>query len=79
MSEKRAYYSNEGHIHEVLDRLSVAQDQLDRALIQHPLVQAVPAFENRVQNAIEILAELYQEVGSFDSIAEISKVHKVER
>ncbi len=67
----KEYFLNEGHIHGAIDRLSVAMEYLDSALAQYDAIAAVPEYGDRVQSAIEILAELYQEIGSFDSIQEL--------
>ncbi len=77
MSEDSAHYLNDGHIHEVLDRLSVAEEYLEAFLAKHPLVEAVPAFSTDVDHAIEKLAELYQAVEKCDSVSDIVAAHSL--
>jgi hypothetical protein len=38
----------------------------------HSLIDSVEAFEAEVQAAIKILANLYQRIGSYDHVSEIS-------
>lgn len=62
---------NDGHVHEVLDRLHVITDMLYRHVQQHPLVEEMFKDDNTVlpdmiDEAIDILAEAYQVVGSID-------------
>lgn len=63
---------NDGHIHEALDRIHVSMEYLDTALKGHPLLASVSEFDNEINRAIEILADLYQRVGSFDDVESIS-------
>lgn len=69
------YELNDGHIHEAIDRIDVSIDYLQSALAEHPLINAVGAFEEEVQAAIRILADLYQRIGTYDHVSEISAEH----
>ena len=62
---------NDGHIHEALDRIFVAQNFLSQSLEGHPLIGPVPEFNKKVESAIAILAELYSEIGSYETINEV--------
>jgi len=70
MSEVRKL--NDGHVHEAIDRIDVSINYLQAALAEHALISAVENFDYDVQAAIEILADLYQKIGSFESVSEIS-------
>lgn len=63
---------NDGHIHEALDRIHVSMEYLECALKGHPLLASVSEFDNEINKAVEILADLYQRVGSFDDAKSIS-------
>lgn len=62
---------NDGHIHEAIDRIHVAIEHLHWVLHEHSLIKAVPAFQAEVASAIDILAGLYQTIGSYDHVSEI--------
>ena len=59
---------NNGHIHEAIDRIYVATVYLNSVLSEHSLIDSVDEFRNQVDKSIEILAELYQTIGSLDSL-----------
>ena len=66
------YELNDGHILEAMDRLHVVCVYIDQILGKHPLLNSVPDFKSEVDKATEILANLYQKLGHFDSIEEIA-------
>jgi hypothetical protein len=62
---------NEGHIHEILDRLHVITDTLDRHILEHPLVHKLnesgyPDLPILIESAISKLAEAYQVAGNLN-------------
>lgn len=71
------YDLNDGHVLEAVDRLHVACMYLDEVLGSHPLLCSVPKFKADIDMAIETLAKLYQEVGSFNTIKDITAAHKL--
>lgn len=62
---------NDEHIHEALDRIFVAQNFLSQTLEEHPLIASIPEFNKKMGSAIAILAELYSEIGSYETIGEV--------
>lgn len=75
MEEK--YELNDGHIHEAIDRIHVATIYLQNALAEHALIDSVDEFQSEVQKVIDTLSELYQLIGGFESMAELSKKYKL--
>lgn len=75
--EAEVYELGDGHVHEALDRLHVAQLYLDTLVASHPLIDAVPEFHEQVQDAIERLGALYQTIGSLNSAQEIMHHHEL--
>jgi hypothetical protein len=64
---------NEGHILEAIDRIHVAIMYLESSLSEHALLGSVTEFQNEIGKSIDILGNLYQTVGSLDSISDLSK------
>ena len=64
---------NDGHIHEVIDRIYMTQEFIDMALVKHPLIESNPDWQSRLDDAQKVLGDLYQKVAEFDSIIEISE------
>mgnify|MGYP000038273272 CR=1 FL=1 len=56
---------DEFHYHELLDRLSVTTDNIYRNIIQHPVINKHYEWREEVDAALEILYDLYQEVGKY--------------
>lgn len=69
--DREEYKLNDGHILEAMDRLHVACVYLDQILGAHPLLNSVSDFKSEIDRAAEILANLYQQLGHFDSVKEI--------
>ena len=67
------YELNDGHIFEAIDRIQVAIIYLRNALAEQTLIASVEDFQSQTDKAVEILSDLYQTVGNFDSVAEISE------
>lgn len=70
--DAEVYELNDGHIVEAMDRLHVACVYIDQILGKHPLLNSVPDFKSEIDKATETLANIFQELGQFDSITEIA-------
>jgi hypothetical protein len=55
------YPLDELHMHELLDRVSVLQDQFERHIAEHP---AAEQFRRRIKGISKRLGKLYQEIGA---------------
>lgn len=75
MTEK--YELNDGHIHEAIDRIDVAINYLQSTLAEHSLINSVSEYEAKVQAAIKILSDLYQEIGLNDHVSEIAQKYEL--
>ena len=58
--------------HELLDRLSMLAEMLDRYLVRHPACVARPDWHALAEGAAASLQELYQQVGAEHLAAESS-------
>ena len=67
MSEEQVF--NEGHIIEGLDRVFIAQCNLDEFVLDHPAVMKAGC-NQKVEEAIRLLAEVYQEIGQLSEYME---------
>lgn len=63
---------NHGHIAELQDRLQVTVDYIEMVLAKHPLVEEISEFSDVIKDINGMLAALYQTVGQFDSVEELS-------
>lgn len=54
------------HYHELLDRLHVTMENLDRNIIEHPVMYMHPEWRDKVNSVIDTLFNVYQEVGKVD-------------
>lgn len=54
------------HYHELLDRLHVTMENLDRNIVEHPVIDKHPEWRDKINSAIDILFDVYQEVGKKD-------------
>jgi hypothetical protein len=54
------------HYHEVMDRTYIAGDIVERMLIGHPVFEKHKRLNNKVKKALDILAEVYQELGRME-------------
>jgi hypothetical protein len=52
------------HYHEALDRLHVIMCTIDEHLIQHPVCKLEKTVGNKVEEALTLLYQAYQETGS---------------
>ncbi|WP_318493277.1 hypothetical protein [Photobacterium leiognathi] len=66
---------NDGHILEAVDRCYLTANFIESTLLDHGLVDAVPAFKEKAKDAQRLLLELYQDIGQSESLAEIKKEH----
>lgn len=64
---------NDGHIAEVIDRCYLTVNFVESTLLEHALVDAVPAFKNKVEKVQALLMELYKDVAQFDSLDELKQ------
>lgn len=55
---------DEGHVHEVVDRLHVIICTVEDHVASHPLVVALPEIGAKIEQAMSLLAEAYQEAGA---------------
>jgi hypothetical protein len=54
---------DDGHVHEVVDRLHVVICTIEDHVASHPLVRAVPTLQAKITDAVAQLTEAYQEAG----------------
>lgn len=62
---------------ETLDRVSIAQELIESILLNHSLIKAVPEFSSQAEEVSRLLADLYQQIGTYESIDEIAKAHTI--
>lgn len=55
---------DEFHLHEMLDRLSIAQLMIDQMFDAHPAVEAHPDIKTKINEGLAKLAEAYQLAGA---------------
>ena len=53
-----------GYYHEMADRLHVLMCTMDDHLLQHPVAKLDKNVSKKIEEALELLAEAYQEAGS---------------
>ena len=51
--------------HEALDRCSVMVAMVNEHLLEHQYVQGSPEIKAKVEKAVELLAEAYQDIGQY--------------
>ncbi|WP_297809500.1 hypothetical protein [uncultured Methylophaga sp.] len=68
---------NDAHIIEAVDRLPVACVYVDEFLGQHPLLNKVPEFTHEIDKVSDVLGALYQKIGSFETINELTISYKM--
>lgn len=59
---------DEFHYHEALDRCYMLNNQIDEFLFEHPVVQKHKNLKKKVDRAITLLAECYQEIGGLEAV-----------
>jgi hypothetical protein len=68
-----AYELNDGHIIEAIDRIHVTSLHIDAALIEHPLINALPQLEKKIEDAQQMLLDVYHEIGRCSTISELKE------
>ena len=51
------------HYHEILDRLHVSMSTLDDHILQHPVCKLEKGISKKVEDALTLLFQAYQEAG----------------
>jgi hypothetical protein len=65
-SQKPVLILDQFHYHEALDRTYIAGDIVERMLIDHPVFEKHKKLKHKIENALSILAETYQELGKME-------------
>ena len=65
------------HYHEVLDRLTLLGDTLERHIIYHPVCEAHPELKEILLKSQETLIEAYLKVGEIISSSEEAEDHEI--
>ena len=55
---------NDGHYLELMDRIHVVSCTIDEHILNHPLCEVNKDIQNKVDEALELMMEAYQMVGS---------------
>ena len=55
---------DDGHVHEVVDRLHVVICTIEEHVASHPLVEAIPSIKDKIDRAVALLADAYREAGA---------------
>ena len=55
---------NSGHYHEMVDRLHVITCMIDTHLLQHPVAKLDKDISKKIEEALDLLHEAYQQAGS---------------
>ena len=63
MTKELEDFLNEGHYHEITDRLHVIMSIIDEHIIQHPVGKINKKIYKKVEKAQTLLWEAYQESG----------------
>ena len=58
---------NAGHYLELMDRIHVLCCTLDEHILNHPLAENEPDIQNKLDEALMLLLDVYQMVGSKES------------
>ena len=58
---------NDGHYLELMDRLHVVCCTIDEHILNHPLTEVNPYIQTKIENALELLYDAYQDVGHLDA------------
>lgn len=57
---------NRGHHFEFMDRVHIAENYVDMALGDHPMLETYPSLKELYARVSESLAEMYQQVGRME-------------
>ena len=55
---------NSGYYHEMVDRLHVIMCTIDEHLVQHPVAKLDKDVSKKIEEALDLLHEAYQQAGS---------------
>jgi hypothetical protein len=58
---------NDGHYLELMDRLHVVCCTINDHILNHPLSEVNPIIQTKIENALELLYDTYQDVGNLDA------------
>lgn len=58
---------NSGHYLELMDRIHILCCTLDEHILNHPLAENEPDIQNKLDEALMILLDVYQMVGTKES------------
>lgn len=58
---------NDGHYLELMDRLHIACSMINDHILNHPLSEVNPDIQTKIENALELLYDAYQDVGHLDA------------
>jgi len=58
---------NDGHYLELMDRLHVVCCTINDHILNHPLSEVNPIIQTKIENALELLYDAYQDVGNLDA------------
>jgi hypothetical protein len=66
---------NDGHYLELMDRLHVICCTIDEHILNHPLSEVNPLIQTKIENALELLYDAYQDVGHLDAQLDDGKLN----
>jgi hypothetical protein len=64
MKSKNEMLLSKSHYHEMADRLHVITCTIDTHLLQHPVAKLDKNISKKIEEALDLLHEAYQEAGS---------------
>ena len=62
------------YVHEALDRTHMVACMLDEHVLQHPWVKINKSVSDKIESALMILAEAYQEIGQYPETKDESNI-----
>lgn len=67
LSNQSSMEINDGHYLELMDRLHVVCSTIDNHILKHPLTEVNSNIKIKIENALELLYDVYQDVGNLDT------------
>ena len=64
---------NDGHYLELMDRLSLVGCTIDDHILNHPLTKGNPLLQTKIEKALDLLYDVYQDVGHLEDQQEVSR------
>lgn len=58
---------NDGHYLEIMDRLHIVCSTIDVHILKHPLTEVNSKIQTKIEIALELLYDAYQDVGNLDT------------